>query len=552
LSTAERVSALEQLLARIKKNASLPRQALVRAPALPARPAAKPEAIAAPPARERVELPAKPALHEPDVPTRPIGINPHALFAAAEPPKPAAAAPKPAAEAPKPAAEAPVGLEIDVDVEEFDTLIRGTVNEVISAAEKEAARSAEEQRRLQKITADAARIVEEKRLASERATAEKRAAEEKRAEEKRAEEKRAEEKRAEEKRAEEKRAEEKRAEEKRAEDERRARAEQERLAAVKRAEEERIARAEQERIAAEKRAEEERIAAEKRAEEERIARAEQERIAAEKRAEEERIAAAKRAEEERVARAEQERIAAEKRAEEERVARAEQERIAAEKRAEQERIAAEKRAEEERIAAEDRAEEERLAREAARISRPGTEILPISSRLPKDASRPIDDALGDIEEDPLVQSGEVASQRQPTGHEAPRVADVAALGAWGDDQELGVPPPPAVPRRDTMRSVDSEPNEMPAIAGLSLPESLLSPMVEVKIVADPPPSPVPNREPAGRVPPMAVEITADSVQRMEQGPANAAQFLGAVREFRPVTFGDLLDASLSLGSGGSR
>ena len=139
-------------------------------------------------------------------------------------------------------------------------------------------------------------------------------------------------------------------------------AEQERIAAEK-AEQERIAaeKAEQERIAAEK-AEQERIAAEK-AEQERIAaeKAEQERIAAEK-AEQERIAAEK-AEQERIAaeKAEQERIAAEK-AEQEPIAaeKAEQERIAAEK-AEQERIAAEK-VEQERIAAE-KAEQERIAAE---------------------------------------------------------------------------------------------------------------------------------------------------------------------------------------------
>ena len=128
-------------------------------------------------------------------------------------------------------------------------------------------------------------------------------------------------------------------------------AEQERIAAEK-AEQERIAaeKAEQERIAAEK-AEQERIAAEK-AEQERIAaeKAEQERIAAEKKAEQERIAAEKKAEQERIAaekKAEQERIAAEKKAE--------QERIAAEKKAEQERIAAEKKVEQERIAAEKKA-----------------------------------------------------------------------------------------------------------------------------------------------------------------------------------------------------
>ena len=114
-------------------------------------------------------------------------------------------------------------------------------------------------------------------------------------------------------------------------------AEQERIAAEK-AEQERIAaeKAEQERIAAEK-AEQARIEAEKKAEQERIAaeKAEQERIAAEKKAEQERIAAEK---------AEQARIEAEKKAEQERIAaeKAEQERIAAEKKAEQERIAAEK------------------------------------------------------------------------------------------------------------------------------------------------------------------------------------------------------------------
>ncbi len=122
-------------------------------------------------------------------------------------------------------------------------------------------------------------------------------------------------------------------------------AEKERIATEK-AEQARIAaeKAEQEHMAAEK-AEQERIADEK-AEQARIAdeKAEQEHIAAEK-AEQARIAAEKKAEQERIAaeKAEQARIADEKKAE--------QERIAAEKKAEQERIAAEK-AEQKRIAAE--------------------------------------------------------------------------------------------------------------------------------------------------------------------------------------------------------
>ena len=90
-------------------------------------------------------------------------------------------------------------------------------------------------------------------------------------------------------------------------------AEQERIAAEK-AEQERIAaeKAEQERIAAEK-AEQERIAAEKKAEQERIAaekKAEQERIAAEKKAEQERIAAEKKVHSDSVKTARKERIAA--------------------------------------------------------------------------------------------------------------------------------------------------------------------------------------------------------------------------------------------------
>ena len=576
MSTAERVSALERLLARIQKNAALPRPELKGSPAI----ASKPAVADAPPARARVELPRNAAvLAHVEEPTklRPLSVDPKALFAATE----------------APGKTKDDGLdEIDVELEEIDTLIRGTVNEVITAAEK-AARPPPEQSPFAKITADAARIVAEKRLASERVNAEKLAAGKRTEDDKRARaekeriaaEKLAAEKSAAEKSAAGKLAAEKSAAEKRTEDDKRARAEQERIAADKLAADKLVAdklaadklaadklaadklaadklaadklaadklaadklaadklaadKLAVDKLAAEKLAAE-KFAAEKRTEDEKLARAEQERIAADK------LAAEKRAEDEK---REQERIAAKKRADDDQLVRIEQQRVAAEKRAEDERLA---RAQRERIAAEKLGVEERIAREAAPTPGAAPEAKPMSSRVPRDRSRALDDALGDMLDEPLAQSGEVASKRQPTGLQQPPLPDAATLGAWTDDQDIVVPPPPAVPRRDTMRSVDSEPNEMPAIASLSLPESLLSPVVEVKIVTEPAPSSNRSREPVGRVPPMAVEISADSIRRKDSGPADATQFLGAIREFRPATFGDLLDASLSLGSGGPR
>jgi hypothetical protein len=49
------------------------------------------------------------------------------------------------------------------------------------------------------------------------------------------------------------------------------------------------------------------------------------------------------------------------------------------------------------------------------------------------------------------------------------------------------------------------------------------------------------------MPPFAVEVSAEITARrpLEGGAAN---FLGAVRAERPASFGDLLDAALSLGS----
>jgi len=284
------------------------------------------------------------------------------------------------------------------------------------------------------------------------------------------------------------------------------------------AEEARAARELHERIAARK-AEEERVAREaaENAEAERLAalKAEEDRLAREaaEKAEAERVAALK-AEEDRLAReavekAEAERLAALK-AEEDRLAReaaekAEAERVAALKAAEERlaREAAEK-VEAERVAAL-KAEEDRLAREAAEkaaeelaalAARQAAEAPPASARQPRGDQRPLelDMALVDLDDDEEQppQSGEIESQRQPT-----------ALA-----EDVGFPDEPGA--------------------------------LQVRLVAEQAPA-----LSSGAL--AVVEVRADvTLRRPLQG--DASSFLGAVRAGRPTSFGDLLDAALSLGS----
>ena len=174
--------------------------------------------------------------------------------------------------------------------------------------------------------------------------------------------------------------------------------------------------------------------------------------------------------------------------------RLEQERIAREAaaRAEQERL------EQERLAREaaERAEQERIAREAAeraeqeRLAAAASEAPPASVRQPRDELRPLDTALPGLEdEEPPPASGEISSQRQPT--------------AAGE--------PPAV---------------------------------EVRLVAQPAPVPAPALAAQA---PAVVEVAADVTVRFPLE-GDAASFLGAVRAERPASFGELLDAALSLGA----
>lgn len=269
------------------------------------------------------------------------------------------------------------------------------------------------------------------------------------------------------------------------------------------AEEARLAQEDHARIAARK-AEEERLA-ELRAEEERLA------LDASIKAEEERLAreAARRAEAARLeALAAQEAAA---RLEEERL-RAEAERVAAEQaeaklRAEAERIAAEQaetaRVEADRRAAVEAEEAERLAVEMA-VEAPHTHDLveppPASARQPRDESWPLDEALPGIdeEEEPPPESGEVSSQRKPAGREEMAAADA------------------------------------------------VEPSLELRLLAEPPPPDAMGEIGAGT--PLIVEIAAEVTTRPRvavQG--DATSFLGAVRAAPPTSFGGLLAASLALG-----
>ena len=216
------------------------------------------------------------------------------------------------------------------------------------------------------------------------------------------------------------------------------------------------------------------------------------------------------AEDERLAKA-----AAEKADERLAALKAEEERLAREaaEKAEVERLAVLK-AEEERLAREaaEKAEAARLAREEAlRVEREEDlriagelaaaseveEAPPASARQPRDELRPLDTALPGLDEEELPpESGEVESQRKPS-----------------EDGSLH----PSSRKRSSSRSW-----------------------------------PAPGR--AGRAPrgarhgaPIVVEVGADITSRRPiEG--DVASFLGAVRGARPASFGDLLEATLSLGS----
>jgi hypothetical protein len=51
---------------------------------------------------------------------------------------------------------------------------------------------------------------------------------------------------------------------------------------------------------------------------------------------------------------------------------------------------------------------------------------------------------------------------------------------------------------------------------------------------------------ASPVTPLAIDVSADAVQRATLH-GEVAVFIGAVRRYKPATFGDLLDRSLALG-----
>ena len=214
--------------------------------------------------------------------------------------------------------------------------------------------------------------------------------------------------------------------------------------------------------------------------------AEEERLAKEaaEKAEAERLAALK-AEEERLAKAAAEKAEAERLA----AVKAEEERLAREREAE-ERARAEKRAAEQAL---EREEDLRMARELADASE-GLDAPPASARQPRDELRPVDTVLPGLdEEEQPPASGEVESQRKPS--------------------------------EDGTFPIDEAP-------------------VHVRIMAEPAPALAATLDP---VAPIVVEVRADITSRRPLE-GDVASFLGAVHGARPASFGDLLDAALSLGS----
>jgi hypothetical protein len=570
VNPAERITVLQGLLARIQKNAALPR-----------------------PARGRVAAPAPAhasrfAVRPPDIPT---------LVHAPPPPPPPRAAARPAL-GPSPL------LELDMDDELLrDALVTGPDlppeddGEVISLddadvltedAPRATDRDDEERRRLEaeewsrleeearRLEAEEARVAKEQheRIAARKAEEERIAAE---AARKADEEAR---KADEEARIVREAAEAEAARVKVEEDARRAReAAAEAAEAARKVEEERLARevAEAARLKAE---EEARIALEaaeaaRRAEEERLAleaaeaarlRAEEEaRIALEaeeaaRRAEAERLVLAaaeamRREEAERLVlaaaeamrREEAERLVlaaaeAARREEEERLARKEAEAARREEEMRRAQEAAERaeaelaltqQLEAEHLAQQRLAEEERLAREVAEratatpIAAAPDEAPPASVRQPRDQDWSLDEALPGFEDEPPA-SGEVSSQRKPVVHdggESPVQAEPPFIVEGSSGAALDAAPEPS-----------GEP-----------PISIETAISNVRFVVEPAPPAAPVPALLEALPPLVIEVEAATVRRPPIA-GDAASFLGAVRGERPAAFGALLDDALALGA----
>jgi hypothetical protein len=567
VNTAERISALQGLLARIQKNAALPR------------PPRRSAGSVAPPA----PVHEGPSAAGPRPSTLPF---PRAMLSPQAAPRPMVRLDRPPSHQPPPLPAAPARdlgpsplLELDMD----DELLRGAVvtmpgetddAEVLSldesdviledapraarAVERAAAeeerrrREAEEWARLEdearRLEAEeerlakeqhervVARKIEEERLAIEAADAARKIEEERLAIEADDAARKIEEERFALEAAEAgRRAGEQRLAIEVAEAAREA--EEERLAieaaeAARRAdEEERLAR--QAADAARRRAEEEeRFAIElaeaaRRAEEERLA---IEAAEAARRADEERLAieaaeAARKIEEERIAleaaeaahRADEERIALEAAEATRRIEEMRRAREAAE-RAEAELVLAQQ-LDAEHLAQQRLVEEAKLAREMAEratvepiveAAAAKDEAPPASVRQPRDQDWSIDEGLPGFEDEPPT-SGEVSSQRKPVLHD-----DGEAPAAHA---ELSVEPPPSI-------------------------EEAAS---EVRIVIEPPPAPAHVPALLEALPPLVVEVEAAVVRRRPLS-GDAASFLGAVRGEQAAGFGALLDDALALGA----
>jgi hypothetical protein len=123
-------------------------------------------------------------------------------------------------------------------------------------------------------------------------------------------------------------------------------------------------------------------------------------------------------------------------------------------------------------------------------------------------------------------SGEVASQRKPMDTGSPGLAPIEE---WADEEALDSS---TGGRRSPPRTVPS-PSGGEGVA-------------EVRFLIEPAPPRAAVPPAIGLVSPVAIDVAADAVQRSTlQG--DVATFVGAVRRYKPVTFGELLDRSLALG-----
>jgi hypothetical protein len=151
------------------------------------------------------------------------------------------------------------------------------------------------------------------------------------------------------------------------------------------------------------------------------------------------------------------------------------------------------------------------------------EATPISSRQPKqDDYRSIDDGFGELldAEEPPPESGEVQSQRKPTIHDEPTL--VAALDDWSAQASA------------------------PDGAGVAAADG--APLVEVgRAPARPPERIAEGRRPESAPPLRSLpqEMHGDVVRRPPAS-GEPASFVGVVAGRDAATFGDLLEASLSL------